>query len=120
MREIKFRAWDKKEKKIYSWRKDFGSAYIYDGMRTFIQDLKKQYILMQYVGLEDKNRKEIYEGDIVQLSINNELPHHKGVIKYLPPRFFVMDGNKSGLLLTDKYEVIGNIYENPELLNPTL
>lgn len=71
---------------------------------------------MQFTGLKDKNKKEIYEGDFVHLSINEEPPRHRGVVEYLAPKFFVVDGEKSGLILTDKYEVIGNIYENPELI----
>ncbi|WP_297456036.1 YopX family protein [Persephonella sp.] len=82
--------------------------------------------LMQYTGLKDKNGKEIYEGDIVRVNID-ELPPYTtvGQIVYSAPAFALK--NKSGALeslelLIMNYapekvlEVIGNIYENPELL----
>lgn len=89
-----------------------------DGVRheQLWEDFGDDVVFMQYTGLKDNNGKEIYEGDIVQLSINEEKPHHFGKVEYLPPKFFVIDGEKSGLILTNRYEVIGNIYENPELL----
>ena len=76
------------------------------------------FILMQYTGLHDKNGKEIYEGDIVKVRsypsgyINTEV--------YFKDGKFAFDGsNYSFKDLNDKVEVIGNIYENKELLNET-
>ena len=119
-REIKFRAWDKDKKRMrevteINWYDEYMlvDETPMSGDRLPIEGIP----LMQYTGLKDKNGKEIYEGDIVQLSINEKKPHHLGKVEYLPPKFFVIDGEKSGLILTDRYEVIGNIYENPELLN---
>ena len=64
MREIKFRAWDNKQNKM---RNDGFSIY-YDGSIQFADSIEsKDFILMQYTGLKDKNGKEIYEGDILIL-----------------------------------------------------
>ena len=73
MREIKFRAWVKDEKKML---KNF-SIFSFDrfGIRTVSEPCKmwgmkehnqNNIIIMQYIGLKDKNGKEIYEGDILQ------------------------------------------------------
>ena len=111
MREIKFRSWLKfKGKMLY----DFD--VLYNGR---VSETNKR-ILMQYTGLKDKNGKEIYEGDIlksVAYAINQEVT---GVVNYnseLAHYCLDTDNNKRivflGLINT---EVIGNIYENPELL----
>ena len=136
MREIKFRAWDKKNKEMYYIGQEFDNEY---GCAPYLEinkngewywewgdasdefDLDNKIgILMQFTGLLDKEGKEIYEGDIVRC-----LP--KGWIKdeFLISKVYY-DNNAAefrGFIKTfngDKLpetEVIGNIYENPELLN---
>lgn len=124
MREIKFRAWHK-EKKI------MGEVLGIDILHKEIffsngdvdccgfADLK--YIeLIQYTGLKDKNNKEIYEGDIVKLRAN----HGIGVVKYYDEwGAFIVEYIKLRPLAVlgmnyykEDIEVLGNIYENPELL----
>ena len=114
MREIKFRAWDKAINK----------------MKSFI-DLKKypidilidnsQLIFMQYTGLKDKNGKEMFEGDIVR--VGNYV--YKVIIDIAKGLFFECIKHLSlrggDIYYTEfikdvNIEVIGNIYENKNLL----
>lgn len=67
------------------------------------------YVVMQFTGLHDKNGKEIYEGDIIKWGV------HVGAVKWI--NSCIVFGDGFGLFpcnLTS--EIIGNIYENPELL----
>lgn len=68
-------------------------------------------ILMQFTGLLDKNGKEIYEGDIYKWG--NTPPEYKEIPRY-PDRLFHLIGER--VLLPEDIEIIGNIYENPELI----
>jgi len=125
MREIKFRAWNEVLEKMFSW-----SEFLNTNMKqTFIAPESTAMILMQYTGLKDKNGKEIYEGDIVKIDKDVAEMFQvnlKGVIKYIGGSFIVYDKSTYSLLstmynLTDcnyclRGEVIGNIYDNPELL----
>jgi uncharacterized phage protein (TIGR01671 family) len=77
--------------------------------------------LMQFTGLHDKNGKEIYEGDIVAVSFPESNVNNIYEIKFfLTTCSFGLKSksyHSTGLLnIEEYYEVIGNIYENPELL----
>ncbi|MGL6186112.1 MAG: YopX family protein [Clostridium chrysemydis] len=122
MREIKFRAWDKTTKKLQDvYSINFGNKDVW------LKENKKRIIganffeieLMQYIGLKDKNGKEIYEGDILK----DDYGKIDRVIYYdymFDLENFYDNGyeiaNQAFSEGTDKFEVIGNIYENPELL----
>lgn len=124
MREIKFRAWHK-EKKIMG--EVLGIDILHKEIFFSNEDVDcyehtdfKDIELMQYTGLKDMREKEIYEGDIVKLRAN----HGIGVIKYsdewgafvveyIKPRPLVVLGMN---YYKEDIEVIGNIYENSELL----
>jgi len=80
-------------------------------------------VLMQYTGLKDKNGKEIYEGDIVHVTdfFHGDAKVYKGVVKFVGG-YYQIEGQDirnaplGWIISSDDLEVIGNIYENPELL----
>ena len=123
-REIKFRAWDKKEKKMLEvlgieyWipqdSKDSGNIR---SVRTYQGDLFFENIeLMQFTGLKDKNGKKIYEGDIIRTISRG----YRGIVTF-QDGFFGMDGKyKDGMGCSMRtlswynglgIEIIGNIYK---------
>ena len=112
-REIKFRAWDKVEDiMIYVdeiiWHIKYLSGTHKRGGTT---GKFKDYILMQYTGLKDKNGKEIYEGDILEWheDIKEIVDFYEGSF-YVGKRIFGVD------VWSGDFEIIGNIYENKDLL----
>lgn len=125
-REIKFRAWvyygDKLDKPMYS--RDF------QGLDRFFEDCCESdegQVIEQYTGLKDKNGKEIYEGDIIQEEIDFNSKMTDGIFKYKvywdeEELCWALEhiGNESIhhelWQCNFSTEVIGNIHENPELL----
>lgn len=115
MREIKFRAWDKLNKDMFNVESiNFQERRVYKDTVSYrkFEDID----LMQYSGLKDKNNKEIYEGDIFHIGSKKILY----VVEWID---FGLKGrqikNISWIGLDywkDDIEVIGNIYENPELM----
>lgn len=152
-REIKFRAWDKSREVMMQ---PFISYYTKDGIITVSEDYHeddgpndwdKSFCaneLMQFTGLKDKNKNDLYEGDIVQFEFVTEISKRmvNGLIVYRNDHCCFQakyDGgvkfqNAYRLLVADPYdnknpskvffdpeiEIIGNIYENPHLLTPTV
>ena len=126
MREIKFRAWVKDRKAIfevvlinYVTKK---VTYLFErvGHLLSIRDAKFYDVeLMQYTGLKDKNNKEIYEGDILFESFGER--YYKVVFENGGFRAeFKGDFDEHSFDLIDVVaqgcEIVGNIYENPELM----
>lgn len=122
MREIKFRAWDNENNQMLDVQNlDFEDCF-YGGEIQIRTTMYNDYFdirempLMQYTGLHDKNGKEIYEGDIFNLGDNRILYIVEWFDTGLSGR---QNGNSSRVGLQywkDKIEVIGNIYENKDLL----
>lgn len=119
MREIKFRAWDQKNKVIVT---DFTKNH--KAMLDCIGDLftHVDYQLMQFTGLRDKNGKEIYEGDIVRDDGYAECRDMVVSFDEATCCFTRDPKNNTHFQLskhrTWMYEVIGNIHETPGLLAP--
>lgn len=118
-----FRAWTEEGKAMYYDAypfKDDTLLLSYDEI-AFDEVPASDFILMQSTGLKDKNGKEIYEGDIVRFSLTdgfNYVANEDGVVTYKLGAFYVVNGLTEyliGDINTNKVEVIGNIYENPEL-----
>jgi len=114
-REIKFRAWDKRKKEMFDLEL---------GMVLPV-DFKKDFKILQFTGLKDKNGKEIYEGDI----IFDDVTKNNMILGWFRDRFglfpvkqtefnkgFPIDLGLYHFLEHNKTGVIGNKFENPELL----
>ncbi len=136
MREIKFRGYDTEFKKItyfddeeydyrppLSFRLDqvFKKDSNYNDYEDFeYKDITDKLVIMQYTGLKDKNRNEIYEGDIVKALINGIW--YIGQVIYEHSGFTIDITNNKQLkfgrrgIIERFTEVIGNIYENKNLL----
>jgi uncharacterized phage protein (TIGR01671 family) len=114
-RPIKFRVWDKRETKGMSTKNMLYDAQLHHFWQDFVD--YPGYELMQYTGLTDKNGKEIYEGDIIHLKFG-ELNANLVVKwdKYMGLKYH--NGGWTSLVHVGTHgEVIGNIFENPELPN---
>ena len=123
MRKIKFRAWHK-EKKIMG--EVLGIDILHKEIFFSNEDVDcyehtdfKDIELMEYTGLKDKNNKEIYEGDILSDG-NNEKPYkvifENGSFRAEFEGYFEEHSFDLIDVVAQGCEVVGNIYENPELL----
>jgi uncharacterized phage protein (TIGR01671 family) len=134
-REIKFRAWvyhyilDKYQMRDFESIKNFCGAFFFEPEKY----TPNPHVLMQFTGLTDKNRKEIYEGDII-CNDKYRTWEWRGVVKFSHGVFGAewfsniksqsmvgSFGQKHNLRTLDddileSQVIIGNIYENPELL----
>lgn len=128
MRELKFRAWDTKDKCwVYGYETLGGFSLIGEVTlmgelgRPKLEKLLTDILFMQYTGLKDKSGKEIYEGDILR---DADLDHW--CVVFIDGSFWLQNPDDQSNRntydwLSDtgdwNHEVIGNIYENPDLIN---
>ena len=138
-REIKFRTWDTEYKEFSEWtnRDPFfstsnGKMFFWERTRKedgsyggdiVMEDTGDRFVLQQYTGLKDSKGKEIYEGDIVKgYCLNNGLQicvigFDTFGIYYTKIKDYPSEPYENCAILAQEYsEIIGNIFENPELL----
>lgn len=126
-----YRVWD-------SWRKrmsvvdriyiDTKGVRLYDNFGEYWRDFS-DVILMQSTGLKDKNGKEIFEGDIIKngqdvmcMKKHNTLGFYieeKGKVEFIADCADLEEFEEDAKEVANNIEIIGNVYENPELLEVT-
>lgn len=123
MREIKFRAWDVINEKMYpvaypTWNgaTEGKIDFVNHTVEIIDEDGDDKPILMQFTGLLDKNGKEIFEGDVVEWLVNGDV-RRKGIVEFVAEfggydmKNFDDKYHVCNDWLRGEYEVLGNIYE---------
>jgi uncharacterized phage protein (TIGR01671 family) len=140
MEEIKFRLWNPERKVITAG--NYLNVILMTTDVDFVNEFdRKKMVWMQYVGINDCNEKEIYEGDILSMDvlvaesgtvIDNEMEeqptflvkpkndYELGVVKFLDGGFWVVfktdEGEEAMCMIDSSMEIIGNIYKDSELI----
>ena len=126
MKKIKFRAYHKERKEIFEIASiDFEEkkAALSNGIIKLLNVDFKQFELLQYTGLKDKNRKEIFEGDIVLVKPGGISTWYKTVVEFKEGALIasLINGENCFYIFnpgfdSNDFEVIGNFYENKNLM----
>jgi hypothetical protein len=110
-REIKFRAWHKADEKMHE-------VYGFSNHQWFLKGKRfpmppGAIEILQYSGLKDCEYKDVFEGDICELRTGYGLYGALGIVGFELGEFFFTNLGEG---LYGEFKIIGNIYENPELL----
>lgn len=128
MKDIKFRAWDKLQRKMVGVDRinfDVKEIDVVVKKTKAIEDYYScsfyEIELMQCTGLKDKNDKEIYEGDIVRIKDGYTGSEFTGVVAFENGSFIISDGSRVGYRWLDyDREILGNKFDNKGLLDELL
>ena len=125
MREIKFRAWDREKKKMYEVENIcfYGHKSVTLQYNPVIKKAIEDIEIMQCTGMKDSTGKEIYEGDIVVVGQDTGNKYDRYIMtfnddshSYLAKQQGTLGSYIGPGYWNDKLVVIGNIYDNPELI----
>lgn len=128
----KFRAWDTTNKEMFKDTfaiTESGQVVVVDQSSVFVSPdyvFVDNLVIMQSTGLFDKNNKEIFEGDIIAngpdvmcMKRHNTLGFYvekKGRVEFIAYGAVLEEFEEDAKEIADSLEIIGNVYENPELL----
>jgi uncharacterized phage protein (TIGR01671 family) len=127
-RQLKFRIWDKLKRNEQLLIDNLGKIFVIDeacGQANEADD-QENYVIQQYTGLKDSKGVEIFEGDLVQYNQNSNYDGMNFEVVWSDASFGWVLKSKTGDYLTNQItpngprynflEVVGNVFENKELL----